>query len=146
MVDPIAFRLLSGNFGHVEDGDVVTVGNQVEDVEVKEVGVQLEVFAELAVGNGPPFLLRHHLSVVILDPTAPVVRHLTDDVLVLHLLGSKASFSHVLQVEVVIVIININADKTFWHNIEGVDVLKVVVDLNSAVLPQDHSHMVEIAH
>ena len=73
----------------------MTVSNQVEYVEVEKVRVQLEVFAELAMSDCSPFFLRNQLSVVILNPTAPVVGHFANDVLILHLLSSKVSFRNI---------------------------------------------------
>ena len=113
----------------------MAVGNQVEDVEVEKVSVQLEVLAELAMSDCPPFFFGHQLSVVILNPTAPVVRHFANNVLVLHLLSFKVSFCNILEVKVVIVVVHIDANKTFRHDIETVDVLEVIVDLNPAILP-----------
>ena len=120
--------------------------HQVKDVEVEKIGVKLEVLAKLAMGHCSPFFLGHQLSVVILYSTAPVVCNFADDVLVFHLPGLKAFCRYILEVKEVIVIIHINTDKTFWHNIERVDVLKVVVDINPTILPQNHCHMVEIVH
>ena len=113
----------------------MAVGNQVEDVEVEKVSVQLEVLAELAMSDCPPFFLGHQLSVVILNTTTPVVGHFANDVLVLHLLSFKVSFCNILEVKVVIVVVHIDANKTFRHDIETVDVLEVIVDLNPAILP-----------
>ena len=37
--DPVTFWLLCGHFGHIEDGNVMSMGHEVEDVEVEKVGV-----------------------------------------------------------------------------------------------------------
>ena len=96
VIDPVAFWLLCGHFGHIEDGDVMSMSHQVEDVEVEKVGVQLEVLAELAMCDGPPIFFGHFLSVVVLDSTSPVVRNFADDVLFLHLLGFKVFDRYIL--------------------------------------------------